>query len=132
MNAKPTVVIIDDEADVVTYLGTALRDHGFRVLGTGEIGEGIGFIKRLRPAVVCLDLLMPGRTGLSLYREMRTDPALRQIPVLFISGLDMEAEIGRRLGELPPPEGYMEKPVDIEQFVALVRRLTAKDEDAAQ
>ena len=89
-------------------------------------GEALTLLERSGPDLICLDLLMPDRTGVSLYAELRAHERLGDVPVLILSGLGAREELGRMLtreGELPAPAGFIEKPVDIERFLATVRRL---------
>lgn len=106
------VVVIDDEADVVRFIETTLIDDcGFEVYSAQNGSEGLALILKHKPGLVCLDILMPKSTGLSLYRTMKSNPQLRGIPVLIISGLALEEEMATYLEELPVPEAYLEKPV---------------------
>ena len=125
MDSEPTIVVIDDEADVARYLAAALEDEGYRVRVGSDAREGLRLIREAIPALVCLDLVMPGRTGISLYRELREIPGLARVPIVVVTGVaprDAEERLG--LGrDLPMPEAYIEKPVDIAAFVATVGRL---------
>ena len=118
------VVVIDDEADVVIYLKTTLIDDcGFEVFAASNGKEGLALIRKHDPALVCLDILMPKSTGLSLYKAMKSTPELRRIPVLIISGLEMEHDMETYLENLPAPEAYLEKPVPPEVLIDTVTAL---------
>ena len=122
---KKLVLIIDDEEDVARYLSAALADEGFDTLTVGEARGGLELAVTRHPDLICLDLVLPGRAGLSLYRELRETPELGRTPIVVVSGLvpaDAAGQLG--LGDtLPPPEAFVEKPVDIAQFVRTVREL---------
>jgi len=124
------VVLVDDEEDIVLYLQTALEDAGFVALTASNAAEGLELIRRETPDVVCLDILMPGESGLSLYQRMRGDDQLKGIPVLISSALNVSKELGDITysilpdgTEVPEPDGVVEKPVTAEQFVAAVTKL---------
>lgn len=121
METLGTIVVVDDEADVSRYLSAALEDEGFTVHVGSDAGEGLELIRRIGPALICLDLVMPGRTGLSLYREVRDIPELAGIPIVVVTGLAPN-DARQRLG-LSDPDAYIEKPVDIPAFLETVRRL---------
>jgi DNA-binding response OmpR family regulator len=117
------VAIVDDEVDITTYLRLALEEHGFRVMTFSDAEEAKESLGKLEPDLICLDLLMPRHSGLSLYVEIVQDPRLRSCPVLIISGLavrDDLPEILGRAGDLPTPSGFIDKPIDIDEFLATV------------
>jgi len=117
------VAVIDDEEDVVTFLRFALEDHGYRVVATTEPTEALGLLERSDPDLICLDLLMPGQTGISLYSALSRHPQLRDVPVVILSGLAVKEELPAMLeeaGGLPEPVRFIEKPAEIEPFLAVV------------
>lgn len=117
------IALIDDEQDVLTYLGTVLDDNGFAVSSAQSCREGLELLRGEPPDLICLDLLLPDASGLSLYRSVRADQQLADVPVLLISGLALETDLDELLAGLPPPEATLEKPVDVEQLLAIVSRL---------
>lgn len=128
VDAQKKVLVVDDERDVVLYLRAALANSGFDVRSAGD-GDGcVALLVDWEPDLICLDLLMPGRTGLSLYRELRAHPNWSSIPVLIVSGLGMETEIEPQLAGVKKPEGYLEKPIDLDAFLGTVQRLLVNGE----
>jgi CheY-like chemotaxis protein len=122
----PLVAIIDDEEDVITYFAVALEDHGYRVVSTSDPAEAMDLLEASDPSVICLDLVMPEQTGISLYSALSRHPRLRDVPVLILSGLALSEDLPRILeeaGGLPAPAGFLEKPGRIEQFLATVDEL---------
>ena len=124
------IILVDDEEDIVLYLQTALEDAGFRALTASNAVDGLALIRREAPDVVCLDILMPGESGLSLYQRIRKEDDLRGIPILISSALNVSKELGDIDYSIlpdgtavPEPDWVVEKPVTAEQFVAAVNRL---------
>jgi CheY-like chemotaxis protein len=124
------ILLVDDEPDAIEFLLDLLEDNGYSVITANTAMEGLEQIRAQRPDLVCLDVLMPEESGISLYQKLRTDPVLHRIPVLISSGLSFNREL--RLTDyltlpdgstIPEPDGVVEKPVDIRQFLATVRRL---------
>jgi CheY-like chemotaxis protein len=84
-------------------------------------------VQKEKPDLICLDLMMPEKTGIKLYRELRKDAGLKGIPVIMITGfsapdfplIDFKRFINQR--SIPPPEGYMEKPVDREALLRAIQ-----------
>ena len=123
---KKTVLVIDDEADVRDYLTCLLEDHGYAV-ETAENGEeGLLRMTERRPDAITLDITMPLKTGIRLYREIKKSVVLKDIPVIIVTGItsDFEKFISTRR-TVPPPDGYVHKPVDQQKLLCLVDRLTA-------
>jgi DNA-binding response OmpR family regulator len=121
------ILVVEDEEDVSRYLVAALEDEGYAVETAFDAVGGLRAIGARRPDLVCLDIVMPGPTGLSLYREIRENMELAGMPIIVVSGLtaaDAEASLG--FGEsLPPPDAYIEKPIDIKELITAVGRLIA-------
>ena len=122
--------VVDDEPDVLMYLTTVFEDEDYVVRGF-ESAEGL--LDRARstpPDLVCLDIMMPSKSGLSVYKDLRADESLVEIPVIIVSGYSREeeffaGEFQRLVGsdDVPAPEGYMEKPVRMDDLIKLVRKL---------
>jgi len=123
---SPLVIIIDDEEDITTFLGMALEDSGYRVQTLNEATHAVELLRREKPDLLCLDLLMPEQTGASLYQEIRGDATLCKTPVLILSGLNAREELSALLHQDPtmePPAGYLEKPLETETFLQLIQQL---------
>lgn len=121
------ILIIDDEPDVLTFLGTLLRKNGYDVVEAADGVEGMKKVLEENPDLVCLDLLMPEKTGIKMYHEMRKDDSLKSVPVIMVTGF-MTPKVGRmdfkkfiHERSIPAPEGYIEKPIDKDRFLAAVK-----------
>jgi twitching motility two-component system response regulator PilH len=122
----PLVAIVDDEVDVTTFLGLALEDAGFSVVTTNEPANALPLLRRHRPDLICLDLLMPEKMGTSLFVEIRRDRLLAPVPIVILSGLNARDEIDQMLADrqgLSPPTDYLEKPPEPETLIGLIRRI---------
>jgi len=131
--AKKTVLIIDDEPDIVTYLGLLLENQGYAVISALDGQEGLELAKRERPDLVCLDIMMPRKTGVALYGEMKADPKLKKIPCVIISAYEsaysFKGQAFRRMVQdksIPEPLRFFEKPIDIPAFLGFVDGLLNK------
>lgn len=129
------ILVVDDERDIVEYLTMALEDAGFKAAGLAGTEGALEWIAAERPDLVLLDVMMPGHTGLSLYRAMREGEATKRIPVVIISGYARKDDFSNmgpdelEAGRLPPPDGYLEKPITVPTLLATLRRLLERDED---
>ena len=118
------ILVVDDEKDVVFYFTAILEDKGFTVLTARDGVEAISKIKSSKPDLVLLDITMPNQSGVKVYRQIKEDDALKAIPVVIITGILQEFKqfISTRK-QVPPPEGYLEKPVSPTDVLFEVQRL---------
>ncbi len=118
-----TVLVVDDEPDVVAYLCALLRDNGYETLDACNGDQAIDLARQKMPDLVTLDITMPETTGVRAYRTFREDPHLKHIPVVIVTGVshDFKRFISTR-PHLPPPDGYLEKPIQAEEFLAEVAK----------
>jgi len=105
--AKP-VLIVDDDEKVRKMLGFLFSTKGFRVTNASNGREGLEELKRERPSVVILDIMMPEMDGISFYSEMKNDRELEDIPVLVLSALPATDNIKKLVSM--PAENYLTKP----------------------
>ncbi|MBU0519924.1 response regulator [bacterium] len=126
MSEQKTILIIDDEPDTQTYFASVLEDNGYKVIIAGDGRDGLAKIKESMPSLITLDISMPEKSGVGLYRELRASEAFAKIPVIIITGVsdDFRQFISTR-SQVPPPEGYLSKPIDPDELLSLVSQLTA-------
>jgi CheY-like chemotaxis protein len=124
MADKQTILIIDDEPDTVTYFSSVLEDSGYATITARNGAEAIERVKEARPDLITLDITMPETSGVRCYRDLRETEAWRTIPVIIITGVsgDFRTFISTRK-HVPPPDGYLSKPVDAAELLGLVRKL---------
>lgn len=129
MADKKTILIIDDEPDTQTYFSSLLEDNGFATVTAGDGAEAIARVKESPPDLITLDITMPETSGVRCYRELREHDTWRTIPVIMITGIseDFRTFISSRK-HVPPPDGYLSKPIDEAEFLAMVRKLLAARE----
>ena len=124
MTERPCILIVDDDADIVAYLQTLFADNGYHPLCAGGGDEALKLAREEHPDLICLDISMPPPTGVRVYRRLRDDPDLKHIPVVMITGVEREFEqFIKTRRQVPPPEGYISKPVDADQFLTMVKDL---------
>jgi len=87
-----TVVLIDDETDLVLMLTQVLKMKGYEVFSAGTGQQGLDLVQRLNPDAVICDLMMPGMSGLEVCRRLRGDPATQSLPIVVISALGAESD----------------------------------------
>jgi Fe-S oxidoreductase/CheY-like chemotaxis protein len=116
------ILVVDDEADVLAFLGAVLADNGATVIEASDGEQALDLARRERPDLITLDLSMPGMDGGVVFETLRRDPSLAATRVCIISG---RPELRRLIYErpVPPPEGYLDKPVSEETLLLNVRRI---------
>jgi DNA-binding response OmpR family regulator len=117
------ILIIDDEKDMRVYLGTLFRKAGYETETAANGDEGVALARTARPDLITLDILMPKKSGMKAYRQLRTDADTKGIPVVVLTGLTRREDFFGDLGDLVPPEAIVEKPIEREDFLARVEAL---------
>jgi two-component system alkaline phosphatase synthesis response regulator PhoP len=121
---KPTILVVDDEEDIVELVELNIVREGYKVLtcGTGE--EALEIAHSKLPDLVILDLMLPGIDGLEVCRRLKNNPKTEQIPIIILSAKGEEADIvtGLELGA----DDYITKPFSGKVLVARVRRVLRK------
>jgi DNA-binding response OmpR family regulator len=121
---SPTILVVDDDPDTRAYLTTVLQDHGFDALSARDGAEALKCIEEAPPHLVALDIAMPEKSGVAVYRAIKESDRWKDVPVIIVTGIseDFKKFISTRR-QVPPPDGYLSKPVDAEQFLNMVKSL---------
>jgi signal transduction histidine kinase/DNA-binding response OmpR family regulator len=119
----PTVVVVEDDRRSFDLLRVYLEAAGARVVGARDGEEGLDTVRRLNPAGVILDILLPGVDGWEVLAQLKADQGTAQVPVIVVSMLD-ERGRGFALGAAE----YLVKPVGKEQLLAALYRASAMPE----
>lgn len=125
-----TIMVIDDEPDIREYLAAVLEDSGYRTCVADMDGSIVEAVERSRPDLILLDIMMPGRSGVAIYRDLRANPEIDRIPVALISGMEQASSLFQSVSEvlyaepsIKPPDGFIEKPIRIERLIEVVETL---------
>ena len=123
---KKRVLVVDDEPDVREYLTALLEDNDFEVVTAEDGAEALAAVQAKAPDIITLDITMPEKSGVRFYRDLRENEALKHIPVIMVTGIsnDFEKFISSRK-QVPPPEGYMSKPIDRDKILKMIEELTS-------
>jgi CheY-like chemotaxis protein len=113
-----TVLVIDDDPAMHELMHRALTREGIAVMGAVSGAEGIAAAHALRPAVIMLDVVMPGQDGWQVLRALKADPILGDTPVVMATLLD-ERPLALSLGATD----YLTKPIDRDELLRVVRGL---------
>jgi CheY-like chemotaxis protein len=130
---KQKILFVDDELDMRIFLSTVLKTEGYEAVAARNALEGIKKARDVCPDLIIMDVMMPQAGGVTLFQELKKDPQLSHVPVIMLSGVSEKAfshhlkMLNVRLDDsLPPPDAYMEKPLDPARLVATIERLLCR------
>lgn len=117
------VLIVDDSPTEIYTLTGMLEKHGHEVLKAENGADGVALARQEQPDVVLMDIVMPGLNGFQATRQLTQSPETSQIPVIIVSTKDQETD--RVWGERQGAKGYISKPVDENDLVDIINKLTS-------
>lgn len=116
-----TILVADDDVEILGLVTRHLRTMNVRILEASDGEEALKVVRRERPDLVILDVMMPGMTGWEVCRAIREDDALSRTGVIMLTG------IGERLNEMTSPlygaDEYLDKPFEFRDLDALIERV---------
>ena len=116
---KPIVLIVEDEADIVTLLQYNIEKEGFRTLVATDGEEALVTIKETTPNIVLLDWMLPHTSGIEVCRQMRRNPRTRDVPIIMLTARGEEADKVRGLNA--GADDYIAKPFSTTELMARIR-----------
>ena len=126
---KPRVLIFEDEMQIRFYLQTLVKSIGFEPIMAKDGVQGLELLKDIKPSVIILDIMMPNMGGGLVYKELVTRPELKDIPVIFFSGVDRAAFFHyiRMLNAtlpypVPEPSNYVAKDADPDYLKSVIKK----------
>ena len=142
------VLVIDDDPNTTKYLSVVLSEHGYDPDSAPDGEAGLEKIRQTKPDLIVLDVMMPKKSGLTLFKILKKDEQFKHIPILMLTGVEgiieeqeahkddtfekpvdsLREALKRAIREmredgLIKPEMFVDKPVNIEAFVAKVQQL---------
>lgn len=128
--AKQTILVVDDEKDLLDLIEYNLKKEGFKVLKAENGLEGIEIAKEHKPDLVLLDIMMPKMDGLEAVEIMRKDDDLKRIPIIFLTARsDEKTEIeGLNKGG----DDYITKPISTTKLVSRIKAVMRRFDESAE
>ena len=124
------VLVVDDDPDVRLFNITVLEENNYEPIEATNGEEGMALVQQEQPDLIILDVLMPRESGIKLYRRLKTDDTLKNIPVVILSGIAEKsflrsqkalAEFGG--ASVPEPAAYLEKPVESKELADTIKKV---------
>lgn len=123
-----TVLVIEDELDMRIFLKIVLETNGYTPIIANNGRDGIEKARSQAPDLILLDVMMPQQGGARTYRDLRTDPSLKDIPVIMLSAVARATFLhylkmldAGRTETVIEPEAYVEKPPDPQYLLKCIR-----------
>jgi CheY-like chemotaxis protein len=127
---KKTVLVVEDELDMRIFLSTLLETSGYQPILTRDGKEGMLKARNVCPDLIILDVMMPGEGGVQMYRQLKTDKTLCNIPVIMLSAVTRKTfahylnMVNARLqAAIPDPDAYIEKPPEAQELIKITADL---------
>jgi two-component system phosphate regulon response regulator PhoB len=120
-SAKPLILVVEDEAPLLTLLRYNLEKQGFRVEEAADGEEALARVTEARPDLVLLDWMLPSLSGLEVCRQIRRRPATRDLPVIMLTARTEQQDAVRALDT--GADDYISKPFEMENLLARIRAL---------
>jgi CheY-like chemotaxis protein len=109
-NAGRTVLIVDDNPTNLKLASEVLKMEGYAVLNAMNAEEALATVQRVTPALILMDIALPGMDGLSLTRMLKADERLKHVPIIALSSFAMKGDDRKAIAA--GCEGYITKPID--------------------
>jgi DNA-binding response OmpR family regulator len=116
---REKILVVEDEADILEVIQYNLAREGFQVICSGDGEEALRLVKREAPALILLDLMLPGVDGIELCQAIRNDPLTRRTPIIMVTAKGEETDVVLGLGV--GADDYVVKPFSPKELVARVK-----------
>jgi CheY-like chemotaxis protein len=113
----PTVLVVDDDPDILDFLEAALQDRGYKVL-VAINGGALALAQEGRPDLILLDIMMPGMDGVEVSRRLRADPSTATIPIVVMSAQDRLRSYSTGMSA----DDRLAKPFELDDLYSMVAR----------
>ena len=116
------ILLVDDEPDIVLTLKRRLEANGYEVLTASKGSEAIEMVRRDRPDLILLDILMPDMDGTQVSHAIRQEPETRSIPIIFLTALQTKRDESER-GQMVGNELIFAKPFDSKKLLSQIESI---------
>jgi CheY-like chemotaxis protein len=117
----PTVLVVDDDPEIVSLVSLRLGKRGYHVVTATDGNAALETARRERPALIVLDVMMPGKTGWEVARALRLDPVTEKIKIVMLTA------IGEQVNAMTSPiygaDAHIDKPFDFTYLESTVAKL---------
>ncbi|MBD2664849.1 response regulator receiver, CheY [Richelia sinica FACHB-800] len=116
-----TILVVEDGLTDMEIISRYLQQAGYSVVGAKSSEEAQEKIDKTKPDVIFLDVILPGKSGYEICRELKNNPNTSTIPIVFCSTKNTEAD--KMWGNMLGASAYLSKPIDKEELVVTIKKL---------
>lgn len=117
---KKTILLVDDEHDILDPLAAFLRRQGYNVFAVDKGTEGLKLAKKELPHLIVLDLMLPDMDGSDVAAELLNNPSTSNIPIIFLTGILTKSDQAK-VGDVVAGRHIIAKPCKSEEILALIK-----------
>lgn len=121
------ILAIDDEIDTLTFYSEVIEDCNCLPITARDGIEGLKKAREEKPDLILLDIMMPEKSGMKTYRELKNDPVLKSIPVVIITGISKDVDFKKLLDRTStgkiPPQAHLVKPVKAQDLISEIQKI---------
>ena len=128
---RKKILVVEDELDLRIFLCNLLGNCGYQTIDAVNREEGLQKARTEKPVLIILDVMIPKEGGIQMYRDLKREEKLKNVPVIMLSTIDKETFFkfhivrGSHLGKITlDPDTFMEKPPEAEELLHIVRKLS--------
>jgi len=128
---KKSILIIEDDINFANFLKYLIEESGYNAIVANDSAQANRILLKQQPDLITLDLVLPGETGIKLFRRLRSSQNWKDIPIIIITGVDSATnkEISYKSFlkgvKLKPPEAYIEKPIEQQRLLNAIEKIIA-------
>lgn len=119
-----TVLVVEDGLTDMEILSLYLQQAGYSVMSATNSDEAQEKIDKIKPDLIFLDVILPGKSGFEVCRELKTNPSTSKIPVVFYS--TKNSDVDKVWGKMLGADAYLSKPINKEELVVVLNNLIQK------
>ncbi|HLC44997.1 MAG TPA: response regulator [Patescibacteria group bacterium] len=117
----PKILIIEDEPSLLKAMEEALLVHDFQVATAVDAGRGMEQVQEFKPDLILLDIILPGKNGFEILKELKSSPEYAKIPVIIMSNLGDEEEINQSMS-LGAADYLVKAEYDLNEIVNRIKK----------
>jgi DNA-binding response OmpR family regulator len=128
---KKSILIIEDDINFANFLKYLIEESGYNAIVANDSAQANRILLKQQPDLITLDLVLPGETGIKLFRRLRSSQNWKDIPIIVITGVDSATnkEVSYKSFlkgvKLKPPEAYIEKPIEQQRLLNAIEKIIA-------
>ncbi len=115
-----SILVVDDDPEIVALLTTRLGHRGYRVSSAGDGHRAIELARRERPAIIILDVMMPGKSGWEVAKDLKHDPVTKDIKIVMLSAMGKTNELTAAINGA---DASLDKPFEFDELERIIKSL---------